>query len=161
MNTVLWILVGVVIGWLIEWVIDWVFWRKDDPQLQEKSTGTEAELAELRQKLNSSQQEVSAYQNRLAEADQTIEALRAELNKLRFPPIPEAEDPLEDITGIGAVFAGKLKTAGITTFEQLTRTPVERIRDIIQPQEWQKIEPEVWIAEAKTMAAQKAAKAAR
>jgi predicted flap endonuclease-1-like 5' DNA nuclease len=159
MNVVLWILVGVVIGWLIEWVIDWLFWRKDDAQIQDKSN--EAELTELRQKLASAQQEASAYQSRLVEADQTIEALRAELNKLRLPPIPAAEDKLEDIKGIGAVFARKLKSAGITTFDQLARTPAERIREIIQPEEWQKIEPEVWITEAETMAAQKAAKAAR
>lgn len=161
MNTVLWILVGIVIGWLIEWVIDWMFWRKDESGVQENRS--EAELAELRQKLASTQQEASAYQSRLAEANQTIEALRAQLNEARPAPMPApaVEDELEDINGIGAVFAGKLKAAGITSFDQLARTPAERIREIIQPQEWQKIEPEAWIAEAKTMAAQKAAKAAR
>jgi predicted flap endonuclease-1-like 5' DNA nuclease len=177
MNTVFWILVGVVIGWLIEWVIDWLFWRKDDSQLQEKLNQAEAELeqlkaqpmdgklqnelAELKQEFASTQQEINTCRSRLADADQTIQALRAELNELRPARMPEPEDQLEDIKGIGTVFARKLKAAGITTFEQLARTPAERIREIIQPQEWQKIEPEAWIIEAKAMAAQKEAKTAR
>jgi len=57
-------------------------------------------------------------------------------------------DNLEAINGIGKVFARKLVSAGVLTFEDLARTPVERILEIIQPKNWQKIEPEAWVLEA-------------
>lgn len=57
-------------------------------------------------------------------------------------------DNLEEINGIGKVFARKLNAAGVMTFEDLARTSIERIREIIQPKAWQKIEPEAWVIEA-------------
>ncbi len=57
-------------------------------------------------------------------------------------------DNLEEINGIGKVFARKLNAAGVMTFEDLARTSIERIREIIQPKTWQKIEPEAWVIEA-------------
>ena len=57
-------------------------------------------------------------------------------------------DQLEDISGIGAVYADRLRAAGIRTFADLSRMRSERLTDIIQPQKWQRIEPERWIAEA-------------
>ncbi len=61
---------------------------------------------------------------------------------------PTRSDPLEDINGIGEVFARKLSAAGILTFAQLAETSPERIRDIIDPEEWQRIDPEAWVSEA-------------
>jgi predicted flap endonuclease-1-like 5' DNA nuclease len=64
-------------------------------------------------------------------------------------------DDLEEIDGIGQVYAGRLNEAGIYSFEQLTQLTPERIREIINPEEWQKIEPESWIAQAKEFVAKK------
>lgn len=57
-------------------------------------------------------------------------------------------DPLEKINGIGNVYADRLRAAGIRTFADLSRMRAERLTDIIQPQKWQQIEPDRWIAEA-------------
>jgi predicted flap endonuclease-1-like 5' DNA nuclease len=65
-------------------------------------------------------------------------------------------DQLEEIDGIGEVYANRLNEAGVYSFEQLAELLPERIREIINPEEWQKIEPESWIAEAKAFAAKKA-----
>lgn len=64
-------------------------------------------------------------------------------------------DNLEEINGIGIVFAKRLNEAGIYTFAQLAEQTPERLREVIKPEAWQKIEPEQWIAEAKGFAAQK------
>jgi predicted flap endonuclease-1-like 5' DNA nuclease len=63
-----------------------------------------------------------------------------------------AKDPLIDIDGIGPVFEKKLWDAGVLTFAQLASTSEERIREIIQPKNWQKIEADKWIAEAAAFA---------
>lgn len=57
-------------------------------------------------------------------------------------------DQLERISGIGSVYADRLRAAGIRTFADLSRMRAERLTDIIQPKKWQQIEPERWIAEA-------------
>ncbi|MCL4295638.1 MAG: DUF4332 domain-containing protein [Anaerolineae bacterium] len=69
-------------------------------------------------------------------------------------------DKLEDITGIGVVFAQRLNEAGIYTFAQLAEQTPERLREIIKPESWQKIEPEKWLAEAREFAAQKSDRSA-
>src|SRR5690606_8313233 len=56
---------GIILGWLIEWVIDWLYWRR----------GAEAFYTmehELRQ-------ELAAARRQLAEAQATIDHLRAQL----------------------------------------------------------------------------------
>jgi predicted flap endonuclease-1-like 5' DNA nuclease len=62
--------------------------------------------------------------------------------------LPVAPDPLVAINGIGPVFERRLKAAGILTLRDLASQTPERLREIIAPAKWQKIEPEAWIAEA-------------
>jgi predicted flap endonuclease-1-like 5' DNA nuclease len=64
-------------------------------------------------------------------------------------------DSLEDINGIGIVFAKRLNEVGIYTFAQLAEQTPERLQEIIKPESWQKIEPEKWIVEARDLAARK------
>jgi predicted flap endonuclease-1-like 5' DNA nuclease len=134
--------------------------RGGGPQLQRLTAEGEvsrlqAELAENRQKLATTEHELKTAQARLKEAEQTLEQLRAELN---LPVQPAAEpaknerkDRLERIRGIGAVFARRLNEVGISTFEQLAELSPDRIREIVHVEEWQKIEPEKWIEEAREL----------
>lgn len=62
------------------------------------------------------------------------------------------QDALEKINGIGHVYADRLRAAGIRTFIDLARMRAERLTDIIQPQKWQRIEPDRWISEAANLA---------
>lgn len=57
-------------------------------------------------------------------------------------------DPLIDINGIGPVYERRLNDAGILTFAELAALTSDRLRAIIQPEKWQQIDPERWIAEA-------------
>ncbi len=140
------IIIGLIIGWVVEWVIDWLFWRKRD------ATGN-AEISRMQADLLDSDATIKQLQNRLADSDATIAELRRQIAELSAK-VATRKDRLEMVKGIGAVFAKKLNDAGISTFEQLAQQTPERIREIIQPQEWQKVEPEVWIEQAKSFAEQ-------
>ncbi|HFB52151.1 MAG TPA: hypothetical protein ENJ48_00530 [Anaerolineae bacterium] len=140
------IIIGLIIGWVVEWIIDWLFWRKRD-------TTDSAEVTRMQSDLLDSDATIKQLQNRLADSDATIASLRQQLAELSAK-VAGRKDRLEMVKGIGAVFAKKLNDAGINMFEDLAQQTPERIREIIQPQEWQKVEPEMWIEQAKTFAEQ-------
>jgi predicted flap endonuclease-1-like 5' DNA nuclease len=126
---------GLVIGWVVEWIIDWRFWRSEH-------TVSVDEESRLRREL---------------------EAARLEINRLQaqVPPTPAAApiqaDRLQEIDGIGQVYAKRLNDVGVYTFAQLGELSPERLREIIQPQEWQSLDFASWITQARTFA-QKAQK---
>lgn len=78
-----------------------------------------------------------------APADYTSDALPTE--HLTAPPL----DKLEAIHGIGPVYAGRLREAGIQTFADLATVSPDRVREIIGPTQYgQTVDAESWIAEA-------------
>ncbi len=62
---------------------------------------------------------------------------------------PAAIDDLTEISGIGPVFAGRLRVAGIMTFAQLAEAGAARAAEVAQVPETR---AEPWIAEARTRA---------
>lgn len=141
MNYFFWLVIGLIAGWLIEWVIDWIFWRRDDQSLQKELAEAQTEKHQLEEKLE-------RLRNQLKDAEDTIAQLRAAPVASTVSKIP---DRLEKIHGIGAVFARRLNEAGIHTFAELAQLTPNQIRDIVAVDEWQKIEPEAWIAEAQQL----------
>jgi predicted flap endonuclease-1-like 5' DNA nuclease len=67
------------------------------------------------------------------------------------PPLP-----LEQIKGIGPVFAAKLDMAGVRTFDDLSRLSQEQLREIIGARGWRAVNYEGWIAQARALAAEAA-----
>ena len=62
-------------------------------------------------------------------------------------------DKLEKITGIGKVFAGRLRNAGIHTFAQLAEQSPERISEIVSEEKKVSIsETQEWISQARQLA---------
>jgi predicted flap endonuclease-1-like 5' DNA nuclease len=168
------LLIGVVVGWLVEWAFDNLFWHKperrpallsggenESTHLQRLMTAEaevsrlQAELAENRQRLATVERELQAAQAKVKETEPARETPPAELN----PPAKRTakatkkvrRDQLEQIKGIGAVFARRLNEAGIHTFAQLAELSPDRTREIVDVDEWQKIEPEKWIEEAREL----------
>jgi predicted flap endonuclease-1-like 5' DNA nuclease len=125
---------GLILGWVIEWVIDWRYWRS------EYQTNVDEE-SRLRRELESARLEI----NRLQSQRTTV----SESTAVAEPP---SSDRLQQINGIGQVFAKRLNDAGIYTFAQLSELSIERLREIIQPQEWQAVDFASWIAQARTLA---------
>ncbi len=61
-------------------------------------------------------------------------------------------DPLREISGIGPAFEERLYAAGITRFSQLAEVGKSRLREIVQAEEWESIDPDAWVAEARDRA---------
>lgn len=66
--------------------------------------------------------------------------------------ITNDRDQLVEIPGIGHLYERKLWDAGIMKFEDLADCTADDVYEVIQPAEWQRIEPERWIEEAKRLA---------
>lgn len=124
---------GLIIGWVVEWIIDWRFWRRP---------------------FYATVEEENRWRSELASAQRELTQLRTQLTTQANPTssAAPARDQLEEIQGIGPVFANKLNAAGIFTFAQLSQLTPERVQAIIQPESWQQIEPQAWIAQAQTLA---------
>jgi len=120
---------GAIIGWVVEWIIDWRFWRKD-------LTVTSDEESRLRKELEVARLEINSLQTRIRGQDST----------------PSLTDRLQDIDGVGPVYERKLNEVEIYTFAQVAETPIEQLTEIIKPQEWQTIEFDKWIRQARLLA---------
>ncbi|GAB4469728.1 MAG: hypothetical protein OHK0037_28080 [Elainellaceae cyanobacterium] len=66
-------------------------------------------------------------------------------------PADTDHDPLRDINGIGPVYEQKLFDGSIYTFADLAAATPEQLRTLIQPESWQRFDPEAWIAEAQVI----------
>jgi predicted flap endonuclease-1-like 5' DNA nuclease len=148
-----------------------------DSGQNERIESLEAELSRSKNLLNHSAADMAGLKLQYAQAteqiatlratsnmasssnhDTEIVALKAELAALTLAPkAPTDRDRLEKIDGIGDVYEHRLNSAGIWTFAQLSQMNVEAIMNLIQPEEWQKIEPDKWILEAAERAKAKAA----
>ncbi|RIK35618.1 MAG: hypothetical protein DCC55_29765 [Chloroflexi bacterium] len=130
---------GLIIGWVIEWIIDWRFWRRDFHTALEKERQRQAELRAARD-------EISRLQAQVAEL--TWPAKEA-INEV------VQRDPLEQIEGIGPVFAQRLHEAGIFTFDQLAAATPTAVRAALQLEQTQRIDAEAWIAQAQSLISQR------
>lgn len=132
----MYILLYVILAFLIGIWIGWYLARR------QKSQAT------------ASQQDL---QMRLAAAEAEVKRLQSKANETLDPPEPVyfKVDELEDIHGIGPVFARRLYEARVRTFADLAAQTPERIHDIISPKSWQAIDPAEWIAEARTILEQR------
>ncbi len=71
-------------------------------------------------------------------------------NGTQMPGDPS--DRLQQINGIGNVFAGRLQAAGINTFEELAQISPERAVEIVKAKPWQVADAEAWISQAREFA---------
>jgi predicted flap endonuclease-1-like 5' DNA nuclease len=169
------LLIGVVVGLVVERVFNNLLWHRrerrpaallsggesESPQVQRLMTAEaevsrlQAELAENRQKLATVEHKLQGAQAKSRGPEQTLAKSPSNLKPTAKPaaksPKKERSDRLEQIKGIGTVFARRLNEAGINTFEQLAQLSPDRIREIVQAGARQKIEPETWIEEARAL----------
>jgi predicted flap endonuclease-1-like 5' DNA nuclease len=119
-----------------------------------------ADMAGLKLQLSQANEQIAAFKASASNGNQDAEIakLKAELaDHDRAPKAPTERDRLEKIDGIGDVYEHRLNSAGIWTFAQLSQMNVESILNLVQPEAWQKIEPDKWILEAAERAKAKAA----
>jgi predicted flap endonuclease-1-like 5' DNA nuclease len=124
-----------------------------------------ADMAGLKLQLSQANEQIAVFSATSSKPIQSsnhheaeIASLKAELAALMLSPkAPTDRDRLEKIDGIGDVYEHRLNSAGIWTFAQLAQMNVESIHNLIQAEDWQKIEPDKWILEAAERAKAKAA----
>lgn len=102
-------------------------------ELQETVAEVRAEIAELPEK---AERFVSGALDALAPA--SAEEPRASV-----------KDDLLRIEGIGRVYDGRLRAAGINTFAELVAAGEAHLQEIIQPQAWQRVNFAEWIEQAR------------
>ena len=79
-------------------------------------------------------------------------AERAEARLQQLEATPQEPDDLKRVEGIGPKFSQVLNQAGITTFAQLARTAVERLKQIIQEAGLRLADPATWPEQAQLAA---------
>jgi predicted flap endonuclease-1-like 5' DNA nuclease len=126
---------GLIIGWVIEWIIDWRFWRRD-------YYTTVAGEQQGQRELEAARQEISRLQAQVAELSWPAKEVTAALVQ---------RDPLEQINGVGPIFAQRLHEAGIFTFAQLAAATPERVQAALMPEQRQRIDAAAWIAQAQAL----------
>jgi predicted flap endonuclease-1-like 5' DNA nuclease len=109
MNVVAMFVLGLLIGWLAEWAIDWYYWSGRIHSIASENTNLRERITSLESKKN--QRLLSSKNIPLTDA--------------------EGNDNFQAIRGIGPVFAKRLKEAGITTFEQLSRLTSKELEEIL------------------------------
>lgn len=139
-----WLILGAVIGFVLEWLVDWQYWRRPiDAKVAQPPIDTQT------------REQLTAAQARITELENQLQASLTRAPQMVVERV--VQDRLQDIKGIGNVFAGRLNEAGIYTFGELAATSPSHLHNIINPEEWQAIDPTSWIEQAKTLAQKKQA----
>lgn len=139
MDFVTGIVIGLIIGWTLNWMIQPLFF----PLARRRSGGIEG----LNETLLEMQARLTALESSsLGGATRVLTV--SEGPRLAQVFVREG-DPLEEIKGIGPVYARRLNDAGVYTFDQLAQMERERILEIARPREFQEIDPQAWIDEAR------------
>jgi len=149
MNFWVGLIIGLILGWVIEWVIDWLFWRREEEAAAAPEAATRTADFDLQGKVAALEAEKASLAARLQEA------LNREPQVIVQEVVKEVlleRDRLQKIHGIGDVFSRRFNEAGDYIFDELAAITPERAREIINPEEWQAIDPEQWIAEARQYA---------
>lgn len=109
MNVVAMFVLGLLIGWLAEWAIDWYYWRGQIRTIARENTSLRERITSL--EVQKKPRPLSAKGIPLTDKD--------------------GNDNFQAIKGIGPVFAKRLKDAGVTTFEQLSRLTSKELEEIL------------------------------
>ena len=109
------------------------------------------QLAALSQQAGAWQAELTAAHSHLADYQRTQHALahaEAQILALEQAIAQHKRDNLQEIDGIGPVFAKRLYEAGIDSFAKLAQTSAERLREVVQLKPWQAADIEGWREQA-------------
>lgn len=144
---------GIIIGFIGGWAFDSYYWQR-------RRNSLSAKLINVQTKMNQMIASESRLQESLLEAKSQIQQLEADLSSCQEQSakvlveekvVVQEKDNLEKIRGIGAVFSQKLYDAGIYTYAQLASQTSDRLYEIINPESWQKVDFDAWLAEANTL----------
>jgi len=159
---VLLVVAGAIVGFVVEWLIDvayrrnrelWQLLRQRGGEPVEKEAavsdqGEEAAAETLAEFLHRRDEEVRKLREQIAASDAQLDSLRDDFEAYqRTHP-----DDMTVIKGIGPVYQWKLRDAGVNTYAQLAHADPDQLRRMLDIKEWQRVDIESWIEQARDWA---------
>jgi predicted flap endonuclease-1-like 5' DNA nuclease len=146
--TMLW-MIGLVLGALIGW---WFFVRL---QHKMKDQAQKINLGKLRQEIEISPEEPASQPAIDHGTPEQVMAPGGNIQAVKelVENKTAKKDRLEDITGIGPVYARKLRAMGVNTFADLAIANKEKLQEIVSPRARGLIDVDDWIRQAKEIVA--------
>jgi len=135
--------------------------EKDTAQVQLQqaelvSVEQKAKIATLEQKLQEAEQvrqQLTITEEKLQTADTHIQKLQDTMEDVQTKMNYSGKSELQLIRGIGPVYARRLNEFGIQSFADLADCKPEQIASIIKKKNWQAVDIQNWLDEAKALAA--------
>ena len=118
--------VGLVFGWLMRWIIDKIFLEEDLRMLVNENDLLRQRLQTLEAPRTRQDRPVQ----RPAPASLPMEEVEP-VAAMGSGPIPPHRDDLKMIKGVGPQIEKKLNTAGVYTFDQMSRLTTEQLQAIL------------------------------
>lgn len=147
MDFTLGLVIGVIVGLLASWVVQPLAgFRRSGGDI----AGLNDTLADISVRLATLENATTAQNAQVITVNDADAVTRV---------FVEDQDPLEEITGIGPVIAARFNASGIYTFAELAEMTPARAAEIAAVEEWQKIEPETWIQQARSIIGNRSASA--
>jgi len=114
------------------------------------------EIAALQQKLEEAEaakQQLAVAEEKLQTADTHIQKLQDTMEDVQTKMNYSGKSELQLIRGIGPTYARRLNEFGIQSFADLADCNPEQVASIIKKKNWQAVDIQNWIDEAKALAA--------
>ncbi len=158
---------GVVLGFIIAWLLEESYRRNQELEQQIEAmrqtpaspiqpplaiSGENEEIASQTLATFLQQRDVEAKQLRL-QIDETEEKL-LKLNANFETYVQSHPDDMTTIKGIGPVYHWKLRDIGVSSFHQLAEADPAQLRRMLEVKNWQRVDIESWIAQARDWASQ-------
>lgn len=127
-------------------------------QLQEAELAAaeqNAQIAALQQQLHDSatvSQELVAAKEKLQTADKHIQKLQDTVEDVQTKMNYSGKNELQLIRGIGPAYARRLNDFGINSFSDLAKCQPDQVATIIKKKNWQAVDIQDWIDEARALA---------
>ena len=153
---------GFFCGFVIEWIIDEAY-RKNRELRQQmgmqipsantaaasvEGEGSAASSEALADFLRQRDERVHELRDEVTAMDAQVGQLRAEFDGYRRTH----PDDLTVVKGIGPVYQWKLRDAGVHTYKDLAESDAAQLRRMLDIKEWQRVNIESWIAQARDWA---------
>lgn len=158
---VLLVVAGAIVGFVVEWLIDLAYRRNRElrRQLGQRGgtalalAGVSAESGDsaagtLADFLHRRDEEVRGLREQLSATHVQLDGLRDDFEAYqRTHP-----DDMTVVKGIGPVYQWKLRDAGVNTYAQLAAADPAQLRRMLDVKEWQRVDVESWIGQARDWA---------
>ena len=163
---VLLVVAGAIVGFVVEWLIDEAYRRNRELRWQLSQRG----IGVLALGTGAGEQDEESASETLAEflheRDEDVQKLREQLSATHAQ-LDSLQDDFEvyqrthpdDMTvvkGIGPVYQWKLRDAGVNTYAQLAASDPDQLRRMLDIKDWQRVDVESWIEQARDWAQREA-----